>query len=246
MGNITLICYVYRDDAEIAKISLGQAKKLLPESRVMAIDDAHRPMMRHDVLELKRLGVKVQYSAHNRNGNLIGPEHTLEHVRLMHAWATREEDIVIKIDPDTLLLSREWIDGFKLDGHACLAGSFKAHINYVIGMADAVRGGIYLSSLVDDVERYPAWVKCFEDFEVSSRLHRLSKADIDATLIHRYDVNGRDGWVMCDHRKANVGQIAKAAAVFNGGFFNKADRTAKAGMADTMRRVLEVKEKIAL
>jgi len=236
---ITIICYTYRDDAEIAKISLAQAKKLLPDAVIIAMDDAHRPMLRKDVLELNNMGVNVNYSAHHRNGNLIGPEHTAAHSRLMAAHGTDDMDIVVKLDPDTLLLSREWIDGLKLDGHAGLAGAFRGHINYIMGMAYAIRGGQLLKALVDDIERFPPWVKCFEDFEVSSRVHRLVHAENDATRIHRYNVNGADGWVLCDHRKANVANISKNAAVFNGGFFNKQDKAAKAGMADTMRKILE-------
>lgn len=241
---ITIICYTYRDDAEVTKISLGQAKRLIPEATVIAIDDSHRPMLRKDTLELERLGVCVNYSSHQRNGNLIGPEHTLEHARLMLKHAQEDSDIVVKIDPDTLLLSREWIDGMKLDGHAGLAGAFKNYVNYIMGMAYAVRGGQLLKALVDDIERFPSWIKCFEDFEVSSRVHRLIHADTDATRIHRYNVNGADGWVLCDHRKANKERIAKGACVFNGGFFNKQDRSAKAGMAETMKKIVEMWEKM--
>ena len=73
MGNITVLCYVYRDDAEIAKVSLAQAKKLLPDATVIAIDDGHRPMLRKDAQAFADIGIPVIYSSHNRNGNLIGP-----------------------------------------------------------------------------------------------------------------------------------------------------------------------------
>jgi hypothetical protein len=231
---ITVIMYTYREDAEIAKISLKQARKVLPNAHVIALDDAHRPMSAKDRIEIEEIGVKVRLTTHNRNGNLIGPEHTVAHAGILNEMCKQDTDIVIKIDPDTLLLNDKWIREFDADERAVLAGSFKNHLTYVIGMAYAVKG-IVARDLMEDTIKFPAWVRCFEDFEVSSRIHRI--VDGDERRIHRYNINGSDGWVLADHRKANVDLVKKFASVFNGGYFNKADRSAKTGMALTMKRI---------
>ena len=230
----TFLIYTYKDDSEILTVTLGHLRKIEPEARIVVVDDAHRPMTSRSVKQLKDMGIEVHYSTYNRNGNLIGHEHTIYHAKKMRELCKEDSDVVVKLDPDTLMLSTEWVRDLENDDEAVMAGAFKNHINYVMGLAYAVKGRI-LGQYVMDIEDFPCWPKCYEDFEVSFRIHRLTNADPMA--IQRYNVNGSDGWVLCDYRGANVQNISQHAKVFNGGFFDKNDKSAKSGMADAIRKI---------
>ena len=233
---ITVLIYTYKSDAESTLITASHLRKLMPDARVVIMDDAFRPMSRSFTIQIEATGAVVEYSTHNRNGNLIGPEHTIAHANIMKRLAPGPKDILIKLDPDAVILRTNWIADFEADDDAMLAGCFKRSLNYVMGACYAVKGAI-LPAYVADVMAFPPWVQCFEDFEVSSRIHRLVKGQPSG--IHRYDVNGRDGWLLLDYSKAKIENILAEAQVCGGGFFNRKDPIAGEGLITFQRKLTE-------
>lgn len=224
---ITIIQYTYRDDAELTLISARQARRALPDARMIVIMDGFAPLPKTILDALTIEGVEVRTSTHPRNGNLIGTDHTLYHARLMNELATADDDIIIKIDPETLIFDGSIIDGFAKDQNAVLFGAFKQHINYMMGLFYAVKGAI-LPRYADDVEKFPSWAKCYEDFEVSSRIYRLT--DRHSYAIMRAGINGRDGIMLCSVEEAQThAKEVMQCKVINCGFGNKCgkDRIAR-------------------
>lgn len=230
----TFLIYTYSGDAELLLITLTHLKTIAGDSRIVVVDDAHHPMTKTHVEAVKALA-EVQYSTHARNQILLGPEHTLYHARKMKELAPNPDDVVVKVDPDTLLLRLDWLKPFEQDKDAKLIGMFKSCINYTMGTY-AVKGSI-LSEYVNDVELYPPWPQCYEDFEVSSRIYRLTKCD--PTAIVRKFADGRDGWGLFSYLEvADLRQIIPQCEVLNGGMFVKNPKTV-AGYQGFLKAVIE-------
>jgi hypothetical protein len=236
----TYLIYTYKHDAELLLITLKQLRATVGESRIVVVDDANCPMSMANTEAVQGFS-EVQYSTHNRNGNLLGIEHTLYHARKMKELAPNPEDIVVKTDPDTLIMGLNWLKEFEADKYSQMVGMFKGWINYTMGTY-AVKGSI-LTEYVQDVELYPSWYQCFEDFEVSSRIHRLTKAS--PFSITRKTVDGKDGWAMFNYQEArNYGQLVLGCEVVNGGMFVKNPR-AVLGYCEFLKMVVSEKAKLA-
>lgn len=219
----TFLVYTYKDDAEILLVTIKQLISLSASARIIVVDDAHRPMMRAHADAIRALGCVVEHSTHFRNGNLLGQEHTLYHALKMKELAPKGDDIVVKFDPDTVFFDLSWIDSLRKDSDAVMAGAYKVHISYIMGMAYAVKG-VALDSYLDDVKRFPSWIRCLEDYEVSSRLYRLT--DGDPYAAHRYNINAGDGWMHCNFAEASkMPLLIRSCKVFNGGACAKTPET---------------------
>lgn len=214
---ITYLVYTYKGDGEFLIVTLNNLKSIIGDARIVVIDDLHNHMSREHTEIVKSIA-EIQYSTHQRNGNLLGIDHTLYHARKMRELAPGDDDIVVKTDPDTLILNTGWVKQFEADKDSKLVGMFKQWINYTMGTY-AVKGSI-LKEYVEDVEKYPSWYQCFEDFEVSSRIYRLTKGDPFA--ITRKFADGRDGWLMCNYQDMkDHAQLVVRCDVVNGGLFIK-------------------------
>lgn len=223
----TYIVYTYKGDQELLECSIKMLRKSAKDDNVVIIDDAFNPMDKEFYKKFEELNCKMILSTHRRNGNLIGPEHTEYHAKMMMASAPTENDIVIKIDPDTLILNTSFIDSFKKDEDAVLLGAFKQHINYMMGMCYCVKGGEFLQKYYDDVVAYPSWLQSFEDFEVSSRYYRLTERD--PFKISRINLLSSKDWSLMDFRNLNPKNFLQLS-VFNGGFISKSDVSLKKSM----------------
>lgn len=235
----TYLIYTYKEDAELLIITLNQLSNIVGDSRIVVVDDLNRPMTKPHSDVVRGLA-ELQYSTHQRQGNLIGPEHTLYHARKMMELAPSPEDIVVKTDPDTLILGLAWLKQFDLDPDAKMIGMFKQWVNYTMGTY-AIKGSV-LPGYVADVEQFPPWYQCFEDFEVSSRIYRLTNADPSAIIRRRAD--GRDGWLQCDFRQTRgQEQQLMQCEVVNGGFYMK-DPQSVAAYPHWLRAVVAAKAKV--
>jgi hypothetical protein len=216
---ITYLVYTYAGDQDILESSVRLLRTLTSDS-IVVVDDGHNPMSAEAYARLEAMACTIQVSTHHRMGNLIGQAHASYHAKKMLELAPGSDDIVVKFDPDTLILGLAWLDRFQKDTRAVLCGSFKAHINYVIGLAYAVKGSV-LRAYAEDVELYPAWPKCFEDFEVSSRIYRLTGKDPHGIL--RYNLQPKSTWALCDYRTFDYTRIM-GLQVWNGGFLYTPDK----------------------
>lgn len=235
----TFLIYTYKNDAEMLIVTLKQLLSLSQSARIVVIDDAHRPMSRTHCDAIRALGCIVEHSTHFRNGNLLGHDHTLYHAEKMKELASGPDDIVVKLDPDTVLFDLSWIEAFKHDSDALLAGAYKVHISYIMGMAYAVKG-VILDAYLDDVRRYPSWLRSFEDFEVSSRIYRLT--DRDPYAAHRFNVS--DGWVHCNYAEsAQIRPLLASCKVFNGGAIpDKSNIPAQAGHLAFVKKLIDMRK----
>ena len=167
------IMYGYSGDVDFAEVSLRALKRLQrPDELIVFIDDAFEPVpddFRHHIRN--DLGVVYTQSNHPRRGNLIGPEHTIANIKYLNRYAELAKDgVCVKVDCDTLVLSRTWLDEFINDYTKSLAGGFHSQVNYMFGLCYAIKRGI-TQELLKDVEDNPPWIHCYEDYEISQRVH---------------------------------------------------------------------------
>ena len=109
-----------------------------------------------------------------------------------------DADILVKVDADTLIFKTDWISQFAANQAAKIAGAFDFgfgnHVS-VFGLAYAIKR-VMLRPLLEDVRRYPAHHKAWEDHEVSSRIFRLCNGDMDSLMRWRSNTHGDDFWVL--------------------------------------------------
>lgn len=189
------VVYTYQGDEDLfieCLRSLQRVRK--PSEKVFVMDDEFEPMSEETQLKLKSApGVVYERTYHPRQGNLIGPAHTKENFKILTRLAKDAEDgVVVKVDCDTLVLARAWLDEFIADQTKDLAGGFHSQVNYMFGMCYALKAHL-AQRLLRDVEINPPWVHCFEDYEVSHRVHRW-----DPTRIKRFALTKpmANGWVV--------------------------------------------------
>lgn len=167
------ILYGYAGDVDFAEPSLAALARIRkPDERIIYLDDVFEPTpddFKKGMSE--RYGVEFHTTYHPRNGNLIGPEHTKVNFSLLEKYSREASDgVCVKVDCDTLVLSRGWLDEFINDPTKDLAAGFHSQPNYMFGLCYAIKNQL-AKWLCEDVVPNPPWMKCFEDYEVSYRVH---------------------------------------------------------------------------
>lgn len=167
------ILYGYAGDVDFAEVSLAALARIRkPRERIIYLDDVFEPTPDNFKDEMRdRYNVEFFTTYHPRNGNLIGPEHTKANFALLEKYSKDADDgVCVKVDCDTLVLSRAWLDEFIADESKSLAAGFHSQPNYMFGLCYAVKHPL-AKWLCDDVVANPPWMKCFEDYEISYRVH---------------------------------------------------------------------------
>lgn len=221
MATIGVVWFSYKTDGEILLESLRAAKRTLEKSGhdylLTVFDDGMYPVARNIRREIEETyGANYIKKFYPRSGNLLGPDNLLGQTRAM-ADAGNFCDVLVKCDCDTLLLKLDWVEALLEPGEtAVMAGSYKGLKNYPMGNCYAIhtQEGKLLRNLAKDVEKFPAWTKCFEDYEIGTRIHRLCDGDEDYTI--RWRSGPEDGFWLCDPHQ--VSSIAKDARVVSCGF----------------------------
>lgn len=109
---ITAHWFSYAGDAEILPLSIEAFKIVCPEARLIVVDDAHNPCTAETAKRCKDLGAIWNQSSWERDGNLNGPQ-CIEGITSEMLFNTRmSSDICIKIDCDTIVANRSWLDRF--------------------------------------------------------------------------------------------------------------------------------------
>jgi len=122
--NISIIIFCYRGEEELLPMQARHFAQILPEAHIHLVDDSIDPIPKKLAKELKKLNPNIHYSqsSFNRNGNLNGKDAILGELHHMQQAAKTDNNthgIIIKLDPDTLilrpqLLSSAWIQGVEL------------------------------------------------------------------------------------------------------------------------------------
>lgn len=129
--------FTYAGDAELAEENALCIRHALPEAKLVIIDDAQNPCPEDIRFKLEEMGVEWRISHWRRNGNLRGPEAILGIVSEMLSSSENDNDILVKIDPDTALLDGKELLSFA-QGNKIIWGS-ASHICPMHGCAYAVR-----------------------------------------------------------------------------------------------------------
>lgn len=166
------IIYGYAGDVDFAELSLTALKRIAkPGERVIFLDDVFEPVPDKFKEWMIEKGVEYDQTYHPRQGNLIGPEHTKVNFRLLEKYSAEASDkVCVKVDCDTLVLDRQWLDRFVEDKTKDLAAGFHSQPNYMFGLCYAIRNDL-AKYLCEDVIKNPPWMRCFEDYEISYRVH---------------------------------------------------------------------------
>lgn len=188
------IMYGYKGDEDLARLSL-KALNLIrkTEERIVFLDDAFDRTSDDFRSFLKEEGVELCETTHPRNGNLIGPDHTRENAKLLGFYARQAMDqTCVKVDCDTMVFGRSWLDEFAKNENEWLIGGYHSQVNYMFGLCYAIKAG--LAEMIErDTSDHPPWIKCFEDFEISSRAMRLAPDKIRRISL----ANPNSLWACC-------------------------------------------------
>lgn len=210
--NIAAVWFAYGPDQNLLMESVRAFRRTLPKAKLTVCDDGFCALPRLVRAKLEADGITYRKTFYPRGGNLLGPENLKGQVSEM-ARAAEGADVLVKIDCDTLLLRSDWVEALADEPEALLAGSYKGLHNYPMGHCYAVRASI-LPELLKDVETYPGWAACYEDYEIGTRLHRLAGGNMDYALRWRSGVD--DGFWLCDPQQ--ITKVALSARVVSCGF----------------------------
>lgn len=119
---IIIHSFTYAGDAELAEENALCIRHALPEVKLVIIDDSQKPCPENIRRKLEKMGVEWRVSYWNRNGNLHGPEAILGIVSEMLASSENDNDVLVKIDPDTALLDGKELVSFA-QGNKIIWGS---------------------------------------------------------------------------------------------------------------------------
>lgn len=134
---IRIYIFTYAGDANEAVACVRCARTALPSAVVTVVDDANAPVPPEFRRALVAYGARYHQSNFPRCGNLRGSE-CVRGVISTLARGAADDDIVIKIDSDTALLSGGWIEsmpGAGLDWYSSGHG-----VRAVYGLAYAMSG----------------------------------------------------------------------------------------------------------
>lgn len=221
MATIGVLWFTYKPDGEMLLESMRAARRAIEATEhdhcFYVYDDGMYPVSK-DVRRIaeEEYGAVYVKTFYPRGGNLLGPENLKGQTSAMAAVGNFC-DVLIKCDSDTLVLNIDWVEELlDPDCSAVMVGSFKGLKNYPMGNCYAVhtQGGKLLRNLAKDVEKFPAWTGCFEDYEVGTRIHRLCDGDEDYVI--RWRSGREDGFWLCDPQ--HVSNKAKEARVVSCGF----------------------------
>lgn len=117
--------FTYAGDAQEAVACVRCARTALPGALVTVADDSAFPVPEEVRRAFLAYGARYKRTDFPRNGNLNGPECVRGIISTL-AGDAADDDIIVKIDSDTALLSGEWVrnmHGVGLDWYACGCGA---------------------------------------------------------------------------------------------------------------------------
>ncbi len=110
----TIVLFTYRGEEELLPLQASHLAKVLPFASIHIVDDAHDPIPASLATHLSTLHPRLHYkkSFFDRGGNLNGGECIMGMLEAMQQAADLDqntEGIIIKLDPDTLMLRPQFI-----------------------------------------------------------------------------------------------------------------------------------------
>lgn len=121
---IRIYLFTYAGDAEEALVCVQCAAAALPEAVITVVDDSAAPLPERVRSVLVATGSRYRQTGWPRNGNLRGPECVRGIISTL-AGEAEDDDVIVKIDSDTLLLSGEWVCDMQRNGLALHASGYQ-------------------------------------------------------------------------------------------------------------------------
>lgn len=121
---IRIYLFTYAGDAEEALVCVRCAAAALPEAVITVVDDSAAPVPPEARRALVAYGARYRRSSFPRCGNLRGPECVRGIISTL-AEEAEDDDVIVKIDSDTLLLSGDWIRDMQRHGLALHASGYQ-------------------------------------------------------------------------------------------------------------------------
>lgn len=134
---IRIYIFTYAGDAQEAVACVRCARTALPGAVVTVVDDANAPVPPGVRRALVAYGARYRHSSFQRCGNLRGPACVRGIISTL-AGGAADDDIVVKIDSDTALLSGTWLHEMERDGLDWYSSGHGARKVY--GLAYAMSG----------------------------------------------------------------------------------------------------------
>lgn len=125
---IRIYLFTYAGDAEEALVCVRCAAAALPEAVITVVDDESAPIAERARIALVEAGARYRRSSFPRCGNLRGPECVRGIISTL-AGEAEENDVIVKIDSDTALLSGGWVREMKHNGLALHAAGYRVPRN---------------------------------------------------------------------------------------------------------------------
>lgn len=121
---IRIYLFTYAGDAEEALVCVRCAAAALPEAVITVVDDESAPLPERVRASLVAAGARYRQTGWTRNGNLRGPECVRGIISTL-AGEAEDNDVIVKIDSDTLLLSGGWVRDMQSNGLALHASGYQ-------------------------------------------------------------------------------------------------------------------------
>ena len=125
---IRIYLFTYAGDADEALVCVRCAAAALPEAVITVVDDSAAPLPERVRSVLMLTGARYCQTGWPRNGNLRGPECVRGIISTL-AGEAEDEDVIVKIDSDTLLLSGGWVRDMQRNGLALHASGYRVPRN---------------------------------------------------------------------------------------------------------------------
>lgn len=202
MKTIKYIYFTYKGDEQHVVESVKCLRRAEPTAPIVIADDCFAPIceeMKNTLVDELKCGYRQ--TEYNRNGNLLGPENLIGQTQFLEHEGV-DVDVIVKVDADTMLIDTKWVYEFAEKEKPVIAGVVQRNNHHwIYGMAYAIKTKDCLSLLVRDALLVRAHRDAFEDYEVSTRLYRLSYYHTD--FADRHVMGTESGFILSTLAGAN-------------------------------------------
>lgn len=167
---IAIHWFTYSGDSGILQYSIKAARKTFPEARLIVIDDERNPVPESVKIECCQLGAEWRSSSWDRGENLRGQEAI---TGILEEMIKSNADICLKLDPDTIVAKRSWLDRFESSDYGLTAADARGGM---YGCAYAIKQD-FLIPLHESVINRPFPFLAPEDMSLAERFFELFGRD---------------------------------------------------------------------
>lgn len=184
MKKINFIQYTYTGDQILTLESIKSIFKSFSTDRigkVVIVNDWNNPISEEVKRELLKIGdgkLKVIDTFYDRNKNIKGPKHFTSYIEILKLEFTNDDEIVVKVDPDTFILNDFFLNPIINDENCFYLGDFAYSSWFGIGYCYAFKTSI-INDVLDSLSECSLEELCPEDVEFGKRaIFKINKFDL--------------------------------------------------------------------